>query len=188
MNFLVKSTAIALATFVLLILALMISSLWLSQPTNGADVALVLGNKVFPDGTLSPELHARMERSLELEQSHDSISYVVSGGVGVEGVDEAVAMAGFLKISGISEDRIMTDSQGVNTLESVRYIAKNFPTETKIIVVSQFFHIPRAVLALRKAGFKNVSGAAVPPKFWRDIYSTAREVPALFIYACCRAL
>ena len=102
--------------------------------------------------------------------------------------DEAVAMAGFLKFSGISEDRIMTDSQGVNTLESVRYIAKNFPTETKIIVVSQFFHIPRAVLALRKAGFKNVSGAAVPPKFWRDIYSTAREVPALFIYACCRAL
>lgn len=188
MNFLVKSTAIALATFVLLILIIMISSLWLSQPTNGADVALVLGNEVLPDGTLSPALRARMERSLELEQTQVSVTYVVSGGVGIEGMDEAIAMADFLKISGISEDRIMTNSQGMNTLESVRYIAENFPTETKIIVVSQFFHIPRAVLALRKAGFKNVSGAAVPPKFLRDIYSTAREVPALFMYACCRSL
>lgn len=166
----------------------MMTSLWLSQPTNQADVALVLGSKVQPDGTLSPQLLARMEQALVLDQAVPSITYVVSGGTGIEGIDEATAMADFLKVEGIANDRIMQDRDGINTLESVRFIAENFPTETKLIVVSQFFHIPRAVLALRKAGFTNVSGAAVPPMFWRDIYSTAREIPALIMYACCRSL
>lgn len=188
MHFLAKSIVVSIALCVAAMLAVMVASLWLSQPTTPADVALILGNKVFPNGTLSPELRARMERALELEQAQTSMTYVVSGGTGVEGVDEAAAMASFLKKAGISEDRIMVDADGINTLESVRYIAENFPAETKIMVVSQFFHIPRAVLALRKAGFKNVSGAAVPPMFLRDIYSTAREVPALFVYACCRTL
>lgn len=188
MQFLAKFTAIALATYLALMLAIMASSLWLSMPTTNADVALVLGNKVLPNGTLSPELRARMQRALELEQTQNSITYVVSGGVEAEGVDEAVSMADFLKVAGITTDRIMADSKGINTFESVRFIVENFPKETKIIVVSQFYHIPRAVLVLRKAGFKNVSGAAVPPMFLRDIYSTAREVPALFVYACCRSL
>ncbi|MEP0520099.1 MAG: YdcF family protein [Hyphomicrobiales bacterium] len=188
MNFLSKCFAIGLATYVLLMVSVMAGSLWLSGSVESADVALVLGSKVLPNGTLSPALNARMERAYELEQAHKSITYVVSGGIGDEGVDEAIAMADFLKVSGVAKNRIMTDSSGINTLESVRYIAENFPTETKIIIVSQFFHIPRTILALRKAGFKNVSGAAVPPRFFRDIYSTAREVPALFVYACCRSL
>lgn len=187
MHFLAKCIVIGLATYVLMMLSIMCASLWLSQPVGEADVALVLGNKVLPDGTLSPELKARMERAYELEQSQASLTYVVSGGVGAEGVDEATAMADFLKISGVAKDRIITDSRGTNTLESVRFIAENFPTETRVIVVSQFFHIPRAALAFRKAGFQNVSGAAVPPMFLRDIYSTAREVPAIIAYACCRS-
>lgn len=188
MQFLAKPLAVFIAICVATMLAIMLASLWLSQPTTRADVAVILGSKVFPDGALSPELQARLERAVELEEVETSMTYVVSGGVGIEGPDEAEAMEAFLVKSGISEDRIMADSDGINTLESVRYIANNFPVETKIIVVSQFFHIPRVVLALRKAGFKNVSGAAVPPMFLSDIYSTAREVPALFLYACCRAL
>jgi uncharacterized SAM-binding protein YcdF (DUF218 family) len=50
-------------------------------------------------------------------------------------------------------------------------------------VVTQYFHIPRAMLALRKAGAPGIS--ATYPRFfeWRDFYSILRELAALPDYA-----
>jgi uncharacterized SAM-binding protein YcdF (DUF218 family) len=53
---------------------------------------------------------------------------------------------------------------------------------TSIIVVSQYFHLPRTRLAFSKAGFKHI-GAAYPEYYeLRDVYSLLREVPAFIYY------
>jgi uncharacterized SAM-binding protein YcdF (DUF218 family) len=51
-----------------------------------------------------------------------------------------------------------------------------------VIVATQYFHVPRTRLALRRAGLE-VAGSTHPEYFeWRDLYSLAREVPAWLAY------
>ncbi|KAF1029128.1 MAG: hypothetical protein GAK40_00627 [Burkholderia plantarii] len=53
---------------------------------------------------------------------------------------------------------------------------------TSAVAVSQYFHLPRTIMALRRFGVRDVSGAH--PAFFeaRDLYSILREVPALVWY------
>ena len=53
----------------------------------------------------------------------------------------------------------------------------------RAVVVTQYFHVARATLACRRAGI-DIVGASVPRWFEpRDLYSLAREVVALPVYA-----
>lgn len=145
-----------------------------------ADAALVLGNSVFPDGTLSPRLRGRVERGMELYQSGLVSKIVVSGGFGKEGHYEGTAMAGWLVAHGVPEQDVVIDNEGINTAAS----AKNFAAIRdahgfqSVIVVSQFFHLSRCRLALKQAGIERVGTAHSRVYGGRDVYATLREVVA----------
>src|SRR5690348_5039955 len=66
-----------------------------------ADIALVLGNTVNPDGTPSPRLRARLDKTLELYRAGYFPEVIASGGVGKEGYDEASVMRDYLVSRGI---------------------------------------------------------------------------------------
>ena len=53
----------------------------------------------------------------------------------------------------------------------------------RVLVVTQWFHVPRCVLGLRRAGVGEVFASY--PRFveWRDLYSTGRELVAVVTYA-----
>lgn len=57
----------------------------LNDKKTNADVAIVLGNKVNEDGTLSERLKARLDKSLELYNQNRVKIIIVSGGLGKEG-------------------------------------------------------------------------------------------------------
>src|SRR5665213_1049418 len=83
-----------------------------------ADIALVLGNKVNSDGSLSPRLKARLDTAVSLFQKGYFQKIIVSGGTGKEGFPEGTAMKHYLVTEGIPDSAILTDDHGVDTQAS----------------------------------------------------------------------
>ncbi|TKC83574.1 YdcF family protein [Trinickia terrae] len=161
-----------------------LASAGLLSRAQPADVAIVLGNTVYRDGSPSPRLAARLDRASQCYEQRQCGLIFVSGGVDASGTDEAVAMRAYLIRRGVPAGRIVVDSAGVDTWATA-HNASTFMRDrglSSAIVVTQYFHLPRAMLALRRFGVRDVSGAY--PQFWesRDIYSVAREVPAFVWY------
>jgi uncharacterized SAM-binding protein YcdF (DUF218 family) len=147
-------------------------------------VALVLGNKIELDGSPALRLRARLDRALELYRAGRFPLVIASGGLGKEGFDEAVVMKAYLVSGGIPADRVLVDSQGVNTFASARFAAR-FAAErrlTSVMVITQYFHVPRSKLALRRFGASVVYSAH--PSFFesRDLFSVAREAVGYVSY------
>jgi vancomycin permeability regulator SanA len=161
-----------------LLAGMVLTSTGLLTRAQPADVAIVLGNTVYRDGSPSPRLAARLDRAVECHQQRQCGLIFVSGGVDASGTDEAIAMRAYLTRRGIPADRIAVDSTGIDTWATA-HNASVFMQDhglSSAIVVTQYFHLPRAMLALRRFGVRDVSGAY--PRFWeaRDLYSIAREV------------
>ena len=79
---------------------------------------------------------------------------IVSGGYDKIGGDEATAMGNYLAAHGVPPERIIRDSHGVNTYESARFTARLLHERgwRSVCVVTHFYHVPRARLALRRFG------------------------------------
>ncbi|MDR2946860.1 MAG: YdcF family protein [Candidatus Adiutrix sp.] len=149
-----------------------------------AEVAVVLGNEVYRDGSPAPRLAARLDKSVDLYRYGYCRTIIVSGGVGLSGVDEAKAMSAYLQSRGVPEWDIVVDSQGVNTWQTALFTAAYLEQHhlDSAIVVSQAFHTPRSAMALKKAGCENVGRAAPAYREWGDVYSIARELAAIVVY------
>jgi vancomycin permeability regulator SanA len=145
---------------------------------HSADVAVVLGNTVNPDGTPSRRLQARLDKTIELYRAGIFQNTIVSGGVGIEGFDEAVVMKQYLVRGGLPQDRIYLDSQGDNTYLTAKHTAQLMVQHRwhSAIAISQYFHLPRTKLALQKFGIAPVYTAHADFFEMRDLYSTVREV------------
>lgn len=153
-----------------------------------ADVALVLGSKVEMDGTPSPRLRARLDRTLELYRAGWFPSVIASGGTGKEGFDEAVVMKDYLVAHGIPSDRVIVDNGGTTTFMSAKNTweiarQKKFGS---VFVITQYFHVPRARLALQRYGFSSVYSSHAQFFELRDIYSAPRELFGYLSYLCRR--
>lgn len=149
-----------------------------------ADVALVLGNQVNPDGSPSPRLKARLDTAAEWYRSGHYPTIIVSGATGTEGIPEGTAMKNYLVASGIPEDAVVVDDAGVDTHASARNAAAILRQTggESVFVITQYFHIPRTRLALSKFGIARIHHAH--PRYFeaRDLYSIAREIPAYARY------
>lgn len=154
-----------------------------------SDIAVVLGNKVNPDGSPSPRLKARLDRAVELYQTGQVRQLLVSGATGIEGVPEGDAMRAYLLTQGIPSEAILVDNAGVDTWSTALNTVRTMRAENleSAIVVTQYFHVARTQLAFQKAGL--IVGSAHARYFeLRDFYSTCREVPAYISYLFRRGL
>ena len=156
----------------------------LTENTFPADVIVVPGNAVSPEGKPSDRLAARLDRALELYQEGMGKVIIVSGGTGWQGVDEAAAMRGYLLSRGVKEEHIVQDSQGNTTYDTVNFTQSYMKKHglTSALAVTQYFHIPRTCMALERAGVSKVGKSHAHFFEWRDLYSTLREVPAYLYY------
>ncbi len=144
--------------------------------------AIIFGTTVNADGTLSARLQARLDAGIELYNDKVVEKLFVSGGLGKEGFDEGTKMAEYLVLKGVPKSDIIVDNHGNNTRETAENFAKQFPSCESVIVVSQYFHISRAKLALHKAGIENVYGVHARYWEWRDVFSLGREFFAYYKY------
>lgn len=156
----------------------------LTDTARPSDVAIVLGSKVNPDGTLSPRLQARLDSALLLYRQKFAPFIIVSGGFGQEGHDEALVMQDYLRRNGVPETAIIADQHGDNTEATAHNGAALMQQRgwKSAIVVTQYFHIARSAWALRNAGVASVTTAHARYHEVRDLYATAREAVACVPY------
>jgi vancomycin permeability regulator SanA len=116
-----------------------------------APVALVLGAKVFPDGTPSPFLTARLDLAKRLYDAGRVEVIIVSGDKNAPEYDEPAAMRDYLVNAGVPESKLIIDAKGFDTFEScVR--ARQLFNVSRLIMVTQSYHLPRAVATCRSLG------------------------------------
>ena len=180
----IRTLFVAIVVSVLVAVGLLLVD-GLRDEIESADVGLVLGNTVQPDGTPSSRLAARLDRAHSLYTAEVFPLVIVSGGIGREGHDEAVVMRDYLVKKGIPTDRIIVDSTGINTLASAvatRDILRQRGLRS-VMVITQYFHVPRSKLALRRNGISPVYGAHAHFFEPRDLYSIPRELAGYLKYA-----
>jgi vancomycin permeability regulator SanA len=175
--------AVLAAVLVLLPAAVIVCD-GLSDRIAVCDVGIVLGSKVELDGTPSLRLAARLDRAAELYAQGCFPRVIVSGGTGVEGFDEAAVMKQYLVDHGVPRDRIITDSLGVDTLATARNASRIMNDEglRSALVITQYFHLTRTKLALRRCGVTELASAHARFCEWRDVFSLAREVAGMYYY------
>jgi uncharacterized SAM-binding protein YcdF (DUF218 family) len=150
----------------------------LTDDIHAADVAIVPGNTVERDGRPSARLRARLDQTIALYQQELFPDVIVSGGVGSEGFDEAEVMKRYLVENGVPEGCIHVDSGGATTYLTAKNAARIMREDgwQSAMVVSQYFHVPRMRLALKRSGITPVFSAHAQYFELRDVYSIAREI------------
>lgn len=185
-NRIVKSGMIIILIFIFVFLAIgiYISISGLSDNFEKADVLVVLGNEVEANGEPSARLKARLDKAIQLYSDGYSQKIIVSGGVDPRGIDETTIMKGYLEENGIPESAIIIDNSGNDTYLSAQNTSRLMQENgwTKVIIVTQFYHIARSRLAFEQFKVPIVYSAHADFFELRDIYSTAREVVAIVYY------
>lgn len=129
----------------------------------GADYLIVLGAQVR--GTVvSKSLQKRLDAAyIYLTDNPDTVA-IVSGGKGSgENISEAEAMKNYLTAKGISPSRIIMEDKSTNTEENIRFSRKFFKKENpKVVIVTNNFHVFRAVKIAHKQGIGSAQGLAAP--------------------------
>ena len=154
---------------------------------GSADVAVILGNRVYADGSLSPWLKGRTDAALKLYKEKKVKKIFASGGISTKedgGYPEGTAMKEYLIRNGVSPDDVVADNEGINTYHTAEnYLRWSKSNNYKsAIVVTQFFHVTRTKYIFRKLGMQEVHDVSSHVYGWRDVPGTLREVPAFYKY------
>lgn len=120
-----------------------------------APVGLVLGALVYPDGTPSAFLRARLDLGRQLYEAGRIEMILVSGDHASPEYDEPRAMRDYLLEQGVPENKVVVDPAGFDTYDScVR--ARDVYGVSKLTVITQSYHLPRAVGTARAIGLDAV--------------------------------
>jgi len=140
-----------------------------------ADVAVVLGAGLRPDGSPSEYLQYRLDDAAALYAAGTVKVLLVSGDNREVGYDEPTAMRDYLVGHGVPADKVVRDFAGQDTYDScVR--AKQIFGVNRALVVTQRFHLARAVFLCRQVGIDADGVADGHPLVTRT--PEIREVPA----------
>ncbi|HWK26750.1 MAG TPA: ElyC/SanA/YdcF family protein [Solirubrobacter sp.] len=121
-----------------------------------AQAALVLGAQVMPNGSPSSMLSDRITAAEELYKAGRVDKLLLSGDHGTVGYDEVGTMRRILLEHGIPPRDIFTDHAGFDTWDSAQRARRVFDVKSAV-VVTQRFHMARALFDARRAGLQ-VSG------------------------------
>ena len=118
-----------------------------------APVALVLGAQVEPDGTPSPFLAGRLDVARRLYASGRVRAILVSGDNLAVEYNEPKAMRDYLIAAGVPAAKVVADYAGFDTYDSCARAGRIFGV-SELVVVSQSYHLPRAVATCRALGLQ----------------------------------
>ena len=116
-----------------------------------ADAILVLGARVWDNGQPSGILKDRIKTGVDLYKSGASDRLLMSGDHGTDEYDEVNAMKDYAIEQGVSPSVIFMDHAGFSTYESL-YRARDIFQIKKVIIVSQTYHLYRALYIARALG------------------------------------
>lgn len=141
-----------------------------------ADCILILGAGV-KDGKPKPMLRDRLLTGIELYKSGAAKKIIMSGDHGRADYDEVNVMRAFALEQGVRAEDIFLDHAGFSTYDSV-YRAKNIFGAENIIIVSQKYHLYRALYISEKLDVKAAGVSADLNTYGGQLKRDIREIIA----------
>ena len=142
-----------------------------------ADCILILGAGVWDDGRPSYMLEDRLLRGIQLYENGASDRLLMSGDHGSKEYDEVNVMKQFAVDRGILSEHIFMDHAGFSTYESIYRTRDIFEAE-KIIIVTQKYHLYRALYIAEKLGLEAYGVASYPRQYVGQEIRDLREILA----------
>jgi SanA protein len=145
-------------------------------------VAIVFGARVLGSGRLSAMLADRVRMGVELYRAGKVRAILMTGDNSEDTYNEPEAMRQYALEFGVPDDAIVLDYAGFRTYDSC-YRARDIFQVDEAILVTQDFHLDRALLVCNQLGVNSVGVAADvmrPTGYARGslFSSTIREFPA----------
>lgn len=128
------------------------------------DYLLVLGAQVKTTGP-SVVLQYRLDTAIDYLEEHPQTICIVSGGKGAnEPMTEAEGMKAYLIQNGIGQERILTEEESLKTYQNFSYSRELIPEGASVGIVTNNFHMYRALQIAKKQGLLDFGGLAAGSK------------------------
>ncbi|MBS0223884.1 MAG: YdcF family protein [Proteobacteria bacterium] len=142
------------------------------------DVALVLGAApIGPEGGPNRYFEYRLDAAAALWRMEKVRYLLVSGDNRSADYDEPTAMRAGLIARGVPGERIYRDSGGLRTRDSILRAKQVFGQE-RLIIVSQHFHLARAIFLARQEGIEAWGFGARDVDRPYSMFTTLRRYPS----------
>ena len=146
------------------------------QQLKDVDYIIVLGASVRRERP-SPMLEDRLKKAIELYNINTQNKILVTGDHTKDDYDEVTIMKNYLLENNIPEEKIIMDPAGVSTYDSIFRVQKQLKAK-KIIIVSQKYHLYRALYIANSLGIEAYGVPADDIKYKGATYREVREILA----------
>ena len=143
------------------------------------NVAMVLGAAAYP-AYLSDILQDRVDTAIELYEAEKAQKLIMTGAP-----NEVEGMVEYALEKGVDENDIIEDPKGINTLKAIQ----NADHVKEMVIVTQAFHLPRAVFVARHFGIDAVGMASDKRSYTkifdfkkREILASTKTMLDLFVF------
>lgn len=140
------------------------------------DCIIILGAGIWGDKP-SPMLEDRLLEGIKLYQNNVADKIIMSGDHGRKEYDEVNIMKNYAIEKGIPSENIFMDHAGFSTYESI-YRAKDIFEAKKVVIVTQKYHLYRALYIANQLGLEAYGVGADPRQYVGAAYREIREVLA----------
>ena len=189
MKFIPKLLIILLSIMLMIIIAVVTINIYVKSTTrkqiitnndfsnlNDIDCIIVLGAGIWGEKP-SPMLEDRLLEAVKLYKNNVTSKIIMSGDHGTKDYDEVNVMKEFAIEQGVPSENIFMDHAGFSTYESL-YRAKEIFEAKKVIIVTQKYHLYRALYIANKLGLEAYGVGADPRKYVGATYREFREILA----------
>ena len=189
MKFMPKLVIILLAIIMMIIIAVVTINIYVKSTTrkqiianndfsnlNDIDCIIVLGAGIWGEKP-SPMLEDRLLEAIKLYKNNVTSKIIMSGDHGTKDYDEVNVMKEFAIDQGVPSENIFMDHAGFSTYESL-YRAKEIFQAKKVIIVTQKYHLYRALYIANKLEIEAYGVGADPRKYVGATYREFREILA----------
>ena len=186
MKKMIKYVVLVVAIFILIVLSI---NLYVKLSTKkqiltnndysslqNIDCIIVLGAGIWGDKP-SPMLEDRLLQAIDLYKKGVASKIIMSGDHGKAEYDEVNVMKKFAIEKGIPSEDIFMDHAGFSSYESI-YRAKDIFEAKKVVVVTQEYHLYRALYIANSLGLEAYGVGADPRQYVGALYRELREILA----------
>ena len=143
----------------------------------GADCILVLGAGLKPDGSPNLMLGERIQTGVDLYKAGVAPKLLMSGDHGREDHDEVNAMKDAAMARGVPSEDVFMDHAGFATYDSFYRAGAVFGVQ-RVVIVTQAYHLPRALWIARSLGLEAVGVSCDTARYRGQLYRDVREILA----------
>lgn len=153
-----------------------------SRPEPDMEYVVVLGAQVR--GTApSRALRKRLDRAVSYAEDNPQAVFILSGGQGPdEGISEAQCMYNYMVEKGVPAKRLLLEERSTSTKENLQFSNELYDIkEKKVGIISNNFHIYRALGLAEKEGYTKLCGIPAASDIGMQPHNILREICCVLV-------